>query len=123
MGKVGFNQGSTKDSLHIRSNGNRSDMDGHNAFQFLYSIGGYIVGGSTIVGGILLFLRGIAGSTDWSFKFLGVNTELSEAAPGVILFIVGLLIIYVTKYRANPRNETIQPSSDASSSRGPGWEA
>ena len=67
-------------------------------FQFLYSFGGLILGGICIIGGILLFINGISGSTSWSAKLLGIESGLSDAAPGAILFIVGLFIVVATRF-------------------------
>ena len=67
-------------------------------FQFLYSFGGLILGGICIIGGILLFINGISGSTSWSAKLLGIESGLSDAAPGAILFVVGLFIVVATRF-------------------------
>jgi hypothetical protein len=49
--------------------------------------------------GILLFLRGVTGSASWTAKLIGAESKLSDAAPGVVLFVVGGLIVFVTRFR------------------------
>jgi len=67
-------------------------------FQFIYSLAGLIVGLVCIIGGIVLFLHGVAGSTSWTASFLGASSDISDAAPGAILFIVGLFIVWITRF-------------------------
>jgi len=69
--------------------------------QLLYSIAGLILGGVCMLGGIVLFLNGVTGSTSWTAKLLGAESQLSDAAPGAVLFIVGLLVVLTTKYAFN----------------------
>jgi hypothetical protein len=62
-------------------------------------VGGLLLGLVCIAGGIVLFLAGITGNTDWTAKFIGASTELTDAAPGVILFVVGLFFVWVTRFK------------------------
>jgi hypothetical protein len=71
-------------------------------FQFLYSTGGLIVGIICVLGGIVLFLHGVVGSTTWIGSFIGVKSQLADAAPGTILFVVGLFVIWVTRFDISP---------------------
>lgn len=78
-------------------------------FQFIYSVGGLAVGLACVAGGILLFYRGVTGSTSWTAELLGIS--VSDAAPGVILFTVGLIIVWITKFnvgadKSEPKNPT-----------------
>ena len=59
---------------------------------------GLVLGIVCILGGILLFVLGVTGSINWTGKFLGMETELSNAAPGALLFVVGLFVVIVTRY-------------------------
>lgn len=59
---------------------------------------GLICGVSCIFLGILLLVLGIPGSIDWSFKSGIIESSLKNAAPGIVLFIVGFLIIAATKF-------------------------
>jgi len=65
---------------------------------FIYSIAGLALGLVCIIGGIVLFLNGIAGATSWTAKFIGAERKISDAAPGAVLFIVGLFIVFVTRF-------------------------
>jgi hypothetical protein len=69
-----------------------------NLYHFVYSLGGLVLGFTSIIGGIALFLHGVTGTTSWTAKILGASSQISDAAPGAVLFIVGLFIIYVTRF-------------------------
>jgi hypothetical protein len=58
---------------------------------------GLILGLAAIIGGVILGLNGVAGSTSWTTKLLGLESQINDAAPGVVLFIVGLFMIWATK--------------------------
>ena len=79
--------------------------------KFIYSITGLVLGLICILGGIALFLNGIAGSTNWTAKLLGNETKLTDAAPGTILFIVGLFITIATKYKVKLDYDTTASGS------------
>lgn len=68
-------------------------------YQFIYSLSGLVLGLVCILGGIVLFLNGIVGSTSWTTRILGVESNVSDAAPGAVLFIVGLFVVLVTRFR------------------------
>ncbi|MDB4951168.1 MAG: hypothetical protein JWM27_3817 [Gemmatimonadetes bacterium] len=59
------------------------------------------LGLATIVGGCILGIAGAAGHTSWTAKLLGLNSTLTDAAPGVILFIVGVVLVFITRPRVN----------------------
>jgi hypothetical protein len=65
--------------------------------EYRYSSLGLAVGTVALLGGMLLFLNSIFGSTNWAAKFLGAESTISDAAPGSILFVVGLFIIIATR--------------------------
>ena len=67
--------------------------------QLIYSLVALILGLACIVGGLVLFLNGVAGSTSWVASILGAKSELSDAPAGVVLFVVGFFIVFVTRYR------------------------
>jgi hypothetical protein len=67
--------------------------------RFIYSMAGLILGLLCIVGGMLLFLNGVAGSSSWTAKIMGGDSTLTDAAPGAILFIVGLFVVFITRYK------------------------
>ena len=66
--------------------------------QLIYSMAGIVLGFICVIGGIVLFLNGVVGSTSWTAKILGAESTINDAAPGTILFIVGLFIIFITRY-------------------------
>ena len=68
-------------------------------FQFIYSLAGLIGGLAFALGGIVLFFHGVAGSTSWTAKILGAESEISDAAPGTVLFIVGLFTVFITRFK------------------------
>ena len=74
-------------------------------FQGIYSILGMALGAVCIVGGFVLFIHGIKGSSNWVVKILGLESNISDAAPGAILFLVGLLTVVVTRYAATVRDK------------------
>jgi hypothetical protein len=69
------------------------------AYQFWYSVLGLVVGIVCVVGGIILFVHGVAGKTSWTASVIGLNSQLTDAAPGSIFGILGLFIIWVTRFK------------------------
>ena len=66
---------------------------------------GLIFGVICIFGGLFLFWGGVSGDTKWVANFMGaVHSDISDAPPGVILFLVGLFVILLTKnhYKIKP---------------------
>jgi hypothetical protein len=68
-------------------------------YRFVYSMAGLVFGLICVIGGILLFLNGVAGSADWTAKILGGDSTITDAAPGAVLFVVGLLVVFLTRYK------------------------
>ena len=66
---------------------------------FLYSIVGLVLGLISILIGAIFIANGITGNTSWTATVLGLESHLSDATPGVIFAIVGLLLIYVTRFK------------------------
>lgn len=66
--------------------------------QLIYSLAGLVLGLACIVGGILLFFHGVAGSSSWVGEVIGVQSKLSDAAPGTVLFVVGLAVVWLTRF-------------------------
>lgn len=64
----------------------------------IYSMAGLGLGLACVVGGIVLFMNGIVGSTSWTARFLGAESTINDAAPGAVLFIVGLFMVFITRY-------------------------
>lgn len=76
--------------------------------EYRYATLGLVVGLIGILGGILLFLNGVLGSTSWTANLLGAESQISDAAPGALLFVVGLLVVIATRPKVrhlhNPRD-------------------
>ncbi|MFC1825326.1 hypothetical protein ACFL9T_21655 [Thermodesulfobacteriota bacterium] len=68
-------------------------------YHFVYSLAGLVLGLAAVIGGIVLFLRGITGSTSWSANIIGAESEILDAAPGAVLFVVGLFVVWVTRFK------------------------
>src|ERR1700737_3961596 len=71
--------------------------------QLIYSLAGLVLGLACIVGGILLFFHGVVGSSSWVGQFIGVQSKLSDAAPGTVLFVVGLAVVWLTRFSVRVR--------------------
>ena len=67
-------------------------------YQLIYSMSGLVVGLACVIGGIVLFLHGVTGSITWIAEFLKLKSKVTDAAPGAILFIVGLFVVWVTRF-------------------------
>jgi hypothetical protein len=65
--------------------------------EYIYSTIALILGLSAIIGGSILCIYGVAGHTSFTASVLGLNTNFNDAAPGVVLFVVGLFMIWVTR--------------------------
>jgi hypothetical protein len=74
------------------------------ALEYAYGAMGLLLGLSCIVGGCVLGLNGVAGSTSWTASFLGADSTINDAAPGVVLFVVGLFLVWITKPKVKARN-------------------
>ena len=81
--------------------------------QLVYSLSGLILGLVCIIGGIVLFLHGVTGSSSWVAQVIGLQTKLSDAAPGTVLFVAGVVVVYCTRFeirvREQPAHEVERP--------------
>jgi hypothetical protein len=68
-------------------------------FQLIYSLSGLVLALACVIGGIVLFHHGVTGSTSWIAKILGVESKIFDASPGALLFIIGLLTVWITKFK------------------------
>jgi len=66
-------------------------------WEYIYGVSGLVLGLSSIVGGSILGLNGVAGSTSWTASLLGLESQINDAAPGVVLFVVGIFLVWITK--------------------------
>ncbi len=65
--------------------------------EYAYARLGLLLGLVCILGGLILFLRGVSGSTAWTAAVLGLESTLSDAGPGAVLFVVGMIVVFVTR--------------------------
>lgn len=68
-------------------------------YQLIYSIAGLGLGLTCTIGGMVLFLMGVAGALDWYASMLGFESKITQAAPGAVLFVVGLFVVWITRYK------------------------
>ncbi len=72
-------------------------------YHFLYSIFGFIIGIFCVIAGVILFLHGAISNTSWTTKILSLEIELTDQAPGLAFGILGLLIIFVTRFKVKSK--------------------
>jgi hypothetical protein len=72
--------------------------------EFIYAMSGLILGLACIAGGIILGLHGVTGSTSWTAKLFGLQSQINDAAPGVVLFIVGIFFVVATRPKVKLRD-------------------
>jgi len=68
-------------------------------YQFIYSLVGLVMGVASMLIGMVLFLHGVAGHSSWSATILGSGSQLNDAAPGTVLFVIGLFVVVVTRFK------------------------
>jgi hypothetical protein len=66
-------------------------------WEYIYAMLGLVLGLSCVLGGIVLGLHGVAGNTSWTAKVLGLSSTVNDATPGVVLFIVGIFMVFITR--------------------------
>ncbi|MES2365264.1 MAG: hypothetical protein V4563_05185 [Pseudomonadota bacterium] len=67
-------------------------------YQFIYSILGLVLGLICIAGGITLFFAGVTGSINWTTKMGSAESSLVNGSPGIILFLVGLFVVWISRF-------------------------
>ncbi|MFZ0749092.1 MAG: hypothetical protein WAM70_07015, partial [Pyrinomonadaceae bacterium] len=72
--------------------------------EYRYATLGLVLGLATIIGGIILGLNGVAGSTSWTARLIGLESKINDAAPGVVLFIVGIFLVFITRPKVSLDN-------------------
>ena len=69
---------------------------------------GIIIGGIFCIAGFILGCLGLAGSIEWIFQAGSFSSKMSNASPGVLLCLMGMIILW--RYRPKYRQEiTIHP--------------
>jgi hypothetical protein len=74
--------------------------------KFVYSVIGLVVGLACILTGLVLGLAGVTGHTTFTASLLGLSTNLTDAAPGVVVFVVGIFMVWITKFKVKASQET-----------------
>ena len=74
--------------------------------QLLYSFVGLVLGIFVMVLGCILLYLGITGETKFVAETIGIKAELSDAAPGTLLIVVGLVVVVVTKFKFTIRKKS-----------------
>ncbi len=77
---------------------NNNSWDRIIRYNFIYSLFGLVVGILCLFGGIILFLKGVTEKANWTIKILNIESNISETPVGLGLFIVGLIIIFITRF-------------------------
>lgn len=70
-----------------------------------YSRAGLAAGVVCILLGVVLFLLGVTGNIQWSASVLGFSSKLTDAAPGAVLFVVGVIVIVVTAFNVGAKGK------------------
>lgn len=63
--------------------------------RFIYSMCGLVLGLLCMIGGVVLLLHGLLGSVSWATNVLGLESEISDAPFGGLLFITGRIVIFL----------------------------
>lgn len=67
-------------------------------YKLIYSICGLVLGLTCILSGLALCLTGVTGNTKFVASALGLRTELTDATPGVVVFVVGIFMAWITRF-------------------------
>jgi hypothetical protein len=63
-----------------------------------------ILGVVAMLGGAVTGLHWIADNTSWTARLLGLKSKIDDTAPGVVLFVVGLFMVFETRSIAGLKN-------------------
>lgn len=67
-------------------------------FQFILCIIG-LIGGLAFIGvGVYLLIKGLTGAIHFAFKLPGVSAELSNAGPGLVVALFGVMVAVASLY-------------------------
>jgi len=66
-------------------------------FEYIYAWAGLVLGGLGLVLGAVLCLNGVVGSTSWTMKVLGAESQINDAIPGVVFALIGFFFVWATK--------------------------
>jgi hypothetical protein len=67
--------------------------------KFVYCLVGLFLGLTCILVGAWLCLRGVTGHSSWAVSMLELSSTLNDASPGTVLFTVGVLVVWATRFK------------------------
>jgi hypothetical protein len=74
--------------------------------KLIYSLVGLLVGLVCVIIGAILCWHGVTGNISWTAKIVGVfDSNMSDAPPGAILFVVGLVGVWFTTFKVRDEIE------------------
>lgn len=73
--------------------------------KFAYSLVGLLLGLTCIIAGVILGLGGVTSHTAWTASALGLSTSMTDATPGVIVFVVGIFMVLITRFKVKEITE------------------
>ena len=81
-------------------------------YQFIYSIVGLVLGLARVLTSAVLFIHGVtANAKSWTASFRGAKTSMSDVPAGAILFVVGLVVVYITRFVVKSQEKKAQPKA------------
>jgi hypothetical protein len=97
--------GASPQVLEVDGNLARGQVLALSRYELYYATAGLGVGFLCIVAGVFLCLSGAIGKTAWVVKVLGAESKLTDAAPGIVLAVVGFLLICVTRFTVKVKSK------------------
>jgi hypothetical protein len=73
--------------------------------KFAYSMTGLFLGLACIIAGVVLGLAGVTSHTSWTASALGLSTNMTDATPGIIIFVVGIFFVWMTRFKVRAVTE------------------
>jgi len=67
--------------------------------ELIIAILGFVFGVVIILLGIILLLNIDRGEIELLVKIIGLHIEVTSAPPGIVISLIGLIVIYITRYR------------------------
>lgn len=77
-------------------------------YEFISFLLPFISGFACLIGGFILTILGFNGNISWIVEVSGFTSKLTNATPGIILMIVGLLIILNKKFEVNISKKSVK---------------
>lgn len=77
-------------------------------YEFISFLLPFISGFACLIGGFILTILGFNGNISWIVEVSGFTSKLTNATPGIILMIIGLLIILNKKFEVNISKKSVK---------------